>query len=88
MEKMVAREGVAPPTSLCKRDMILFHHRAFQMQSSELRVQSDLNRILTLIGYRGWTCTNTRAFKGRCPAIKRRGKEMVARQGNAPCSAD
>src|SRR6266540_4895290 len=26
--KVVAREGIAPPTSLCRRDMILFHHRA------------------------------------------------------------
>src|SRR5437773_4344796 len=26
--RLVAREGIAPPTSLCKRDMILFHHRA------------------------------------------------------------
>ena len=25
---MVAREGIAPSTSLCRRDMILFHHRA------------------------------------------------------------
>jgi hypothetical protein len=25
---MVAREGIAAPTSLCRRDMILFHHRA------------------------------------------------------------
>src|SRR5947207_13993393 len=26
--QLVAREGIAPPTSLCRRDMILFHHRA------------------------------------------------------------
>lgn len=26
--EVVAREGIAPSTSLCKRDMILFHHRA------------------------------------------------------------
>ncbi len=25
---LVAREGIAPSTSLCRRDMILFHHRA------------------------------------------------------------
>src|SRR5439155_27283981 len=25
---MVAREGIAPPTCLCRRDMILFHRRA------------------------------------------------------------
>jgi hypothetical protein len=29
--KMVAREGIAPSTSLCKRDMILFHHRAVEL---------------------------------------------------------
>lgn len=28
--RMVAREGIAPSTSLCKRDMILFHHRALK----------------------------------------------------------
>ena len=32
--KMVAREGVAPPTSLCKRDMILFHHRAKELATA------------------------------------------------------
>jgi hypothetical protein len=28
LRQNVAREGIAPSTSLCKRDMILFHHRA------------------------------------------------------------
>src|ERR1700741_1363463 len=39
-------------------------------------------------GYRGWNCTSIRAFKGRCPTIGRPGNQMVARQGNAPCSTD
>ena len=33
--EMVAREGVAPPTSLCKRDMILFHHRAEKLAAGD-----------------------------------------------------
>jgi len=28
---MVAREGAAPPISGCRPDVILFHHRAFEM---------------------------------------------------------
>src|SRR5207237_5392439 len=55
---MVAREGIAPSTSLCRRDMILFHHRAE-------------------IGCRGWNRTSIRAFKGRCPTIRRPGNELV-----------
>src|SRR5437016_7181173 len=55
---MVVREGIAPSTSLCKRDMILFHHR-------------------TEIGCRGWNRTSIRAFKGRCPTIRRPGNELV-----------
>ncbi len=39
------------------------------------------------IGCRGWNCTSIRAFKGRCPTIRRPGI-LVARQGNAPCSTD
>jgi hypothetical protein len=30
----------------------------------------------------------TAAFKGRCPTIRRPGKWIVARQGNAPRSTD
>src|SRR5204863_5188983 len=55
---MVAREGIAPSTSLCRRDVILFHHRAE-------------------IGCRGWNRTSIRAFKGRCPTIRRPGNELV-----------
>src|SRR5213596_2648375 len=29
------------------------------------------------IGCRGWNCTNIRAFKGRCPTIRRPGNELV-----------
>src|SRR6266446_7528743 len=29
-QKLVAREGIAPSTSVCRTDMILFHHRASQ----------------------------------------------------------
>src|SRR5207302_1177735 len=57
---MVGREGIATSTSLCKRDMILFHHRAE-------------------IGCRGWNCTSIRAFKGRCPTIRRPGTWWPAR---------
>ena len=63
---VVAREGIAPPTSLCKRDMILFHHRAVEAQ-------------LANIGCRGWNRTSIRAFKGRCPTIRRPGKWWPAR---------
>ncbi len=57
---MVAREGIAPPTSVCRTDMILFHHRAE-------------------IGCRGWNRTRIRAFKGRCPTIRRPGNWWPAR---------
>src|SRR6266540_4903912 len=57
---MVAREGSAPPTSGCRPDVILFHHRAE-------------------IGCRGWNCTSIRAFKGRCPTIRRPGNWWPAR---------
>ena len=40
------------------------------------------------IGCRGWNRTSIRAFKGRCPTIGRPGIQLVARQGNAPCSTD
>src|SRR5437667_12315322 len=33
--ELVAREGIAPSTSLCRRDMILFHHRAVLVRSAE-----------------------------------------------------
>src|SRR5881409_3526698 len=55
---MVARKGSAPPTSGCRPDVILFHHRAE-------------------IGCRGWNRTSIRAFKGRCPTIRRPGNELV-----------
>ena len=55
---MVARKGSAPPTSGCRPDVILFHHRAE-------------------IGCRGWNRTSIRAFKGRCPTIRRPGDELV-----------
>ena len=57
---MVAREGSAPPTSGCRPDAILFHHRAD-------------------VGCRGWNCTSIRAFKGRCPTIRRPGNWWPAR---------
>src|SRR5713101_5735992 len=55
---MVARGGSAPPTSGCRPDAMLFHHRAE-------------------IGCRGWNRTSIRAFKGRCPTIRRPGNELV-----------
>src|SRR2546423_7709590 len=55
---MVARKGSAPPTSGCRPDVILFHHRA-------------------KTGCRGWNRTSIRAFKGRCPTIRRPGNELV-----------
>ena len=57
---MVARKGSAPPTSGCRPDVILFHHRAE-------------------IGCRGWNRTSIRAFKGRCPTVRRPGKELARR---------
>ena len=57
--RRLAREGSAPPTSGCRPDAILFHHRA-------------------LIGCRGWICTNISAFKGRCPTVRRPGKNWPA----------
>jgi hypothetical protein len=56
--RLVARKGSAPPTSGCRPDVILFHHRA-------------------KIGCRGWNRTSIRAFKGRCPTIRRPGNELV-----------
>ena len=35
------------------------------------------------IGCRGWDCTSIRAFKGRCPTIRRPGNEL-ARRAEAP----
>src|SRR5262245_67891 len=56
--KMVARKGSAPPTSGCRPDVILFHHRAG-------------------IGCRGWNRTSIRAFRGRCPTIRRPCNELA-----------
>src|SRR5919106_3809881 len=61
---MVAREGSAPPTSGCRPDAILFHHQAVEAR-------------LANIGCRGWNRTSIRAFKGRCPTIRRPGNELV-----------
>jgi hypothetical protein len=38
-------------------------------------------------GYRGWICTTTNAFKGRCPAIKRPGKKLMEPEvvATSPC---
>ena len=60
--EVVAREGSAPPTSGCRPDVILFHYRG--------RVEARLAKA----GCRGWNCTSIRAFKGRCPTIRRPGK--------------
>ena len=46
--------------------MILFHHRAVEAQ-------------LANIGCRGWNRTSIRAFKGRCPTIRRPGKGLPRR---------
>jgi hypothetical protein len=59
---MVAREGIAPSTSLCRRDMILFHHRAVEAR-------------LAKTGCRGWNRTSIRAFKGRRPTVRRPGNK-------------
>jgi hypothetical protein len=44
--------------------MILFHHRAVEAR-------------LAKTGCRGWNRTSIRAFKGRCPTIRRPGNELV-----------
>jgi hypothetical protein len=57
---VVAWEGSAPSISGCRPDVMLFHHQA---------VEARLART----GCRGWNCTSIRAFKGRCPTIRRPG---------------
>ena len=62
--RVVAREGTAPSTSGCKPDVMLFHHRAVEARPAKT-------------GCRGWICTGIRAFKGRCPTIRRPGNDLV-----------
>ena len=64
--KMVAREGSAPPISGCRPDVMLFHHQAVEARLAET-------------GCRGWNRTSIRAFKGRCPTIRRPGNELACR---------
>ena len=44
------------------------HGRPFRIPDSAFRVRR---------GCRGWNRTSIRAFKGRCPTIRRPGKELV-----------
>ena len=41
-----------------------------------------------LFGYLAWIRTKTVGVKTRYAAVTPRGNEVVARQGNAPCSTD
>ncbi len=50
--RLVARKGSASPTSGCRPDVILFHHRAGRAR-------------LAKAGRWGWNRTSIRAFKGR-----------------------
>src|ERR1041385_7345728 len=61
---MVARKGSAPPTSGCRPDVILFHHRRVEARLAET-------------GCRGWIRTTIVAFKGRCPTVRPPGNELV-----------
>lgn len=38
--RLVTRGGVAPPTSVCRTDVILFHHRALPARNSECRTRN------------------------------------------------
>src|SRR6266542_2862079 len=87
---MVAREGSAPPTSGCRPDVILFHHRALQREwfiglmdcwilgdaaRSVFRLWTlDFGLWTAKSGCRGWIRTTIVAFKGRCPTVRRPGK--------------
>src|SRR5438552_6807316 len=85
---MVAREGSAPPTSGCRPDAILlgFPSLAIQLPQGDVRF-ANCNHHRAEIGCRGWNCTNIRAFKGRCPTIRRPGKELVEPEvvATSPC---
>ena len=72
---MVAREGSAPSISGCRPDVMLFYYRAVETR-------------LAKIGCLAWIRTKTVGVKTRHAAVTPRGNEVVARQGNAPCSTD
>src|SRR5882724_11978195 len=72
---MVAREGAAPPISGCRPDVILFHHRAVELDLPKLAAGHGL-------------APPRSPSKGDVLLIRRPGNEMVTRQGNAPRSTD
>jgi hypothetical protein len=93
-QAMVAGEGSAPPTSGCRPDVILFHHRAKRREKEECRMKKRKcgaarpNRTSYFFilpssvksGCRGWNRTSIRAFKGRCPTIRRPGRRKRQKQ--------
>ena len=64
---MVARAGNSPASPLCKRGILILNQRAVMARRAELGEA----------GCRGWNRTSIRAFKGRCPTIRRPGNEVV-----------
>src|SRR5687767_14778698 len=73
--RMVAREGSAPSISGCRPDVMLFHHRAVEARLAKLAAGAGLAPAYA-------------PSKGAVLRIRRPGNEVVARQGNAPCSTD
>jgi hypothetical protein len=83
---MVPREGSAPSTSGCRPDVMLlgFPSLASQMpeRNGHFATAITTGRVEARpakTGCRGWNRTSIRAFKGRCPTIRRPGKWWLAR---------
>jgi hypothetical protein len=84
---VAASPGLAPSNSVCRTDVILFHHRALKKcrrQNEECRRSLLRGRKPRLLhsafiilpwptGCRGSIRTIIRAFKGRCPTVRRPG---------------
>src|SRR6266446_2225594 len=81
---MVARKGSAPPTSGCRPDMILFHHRAFDVllvlllviefqAASRTRTRTTARTHLRLAAS-PWIRTRTNGVKAWDAAVTPRGK--------------
>ena len=91
---MVAREGSAPSISGCRPDVILLGFPSlanqFPQETFASRIAITTGRIearLARTGCRGWNRTSIRAFKGRCPTIRRPGNELVEPEvvATSPC---
>src|SRR5438093_11394329 len=84
---MVAREGIAPPTSLCRQDAILFHHRAQigcrGWNCTSIRAFKGRSPTIRRPGNRFW---NWRLSIGHCHSPKALVEpEVVA---TSPCDED